>query len=68
VDVQECRGRHRPCALRYRTTDIAIPSRMSCSLTTNSVIPARAPNSSARTVVTIAPPPITSTRPGCIGP
>ena len=49
-------------------TDIAIPSRMSCSLTTSSPMPARRESSSARTAVTIAPPPITSTRPGCMGP
>ncbi len=48
--------------------DMAMPSRMSCSLTISSPMPARRASSSANTSVTTAPPPITSTRPGCIGP
>ena len=49
-----------------QTSDNAIPSRMSCSLTTNSVIAALAATSSAAVARIIDPPPITSTRPGCM--
>ena len=48
--------------------DSAIPSRMSCSLTTSSSIPARSLIAAASSWTTIAPPPITSTLPACIGP
>jgi hypothetical protein len=61
-----------PEGLRDRPSDYgidsAIPSRMSCSLTMISLIPARSPSAAASSSTTIAPPPITSTRPSCIGP
>lgn len=44
--------------------DRAMPSRMSCSLTTISVRPARTASCSATVRTMRAPPPITSTRPG----
>src|SRR5579875_1031196 len=67
-------GRHRgigtgrilrpPGAGRYRTSDHAMPSRMSCSLTRTSA----KPNTVIMRSSTRAPAPMTSARPGCMTP
>lgn len=51
----------------YPASDNAMPSKMSCSLTVSWSMPARSRSSRANSSTTIAPPPITSARPGCIG-